>query len=74
MSIYSVNLFSICLSVGNATKGFATYECFHPCLTNINVKIDDAEELTEEEQQEKDELLAEGFKDWNKRDFNQFIR
>ena len=23
------------LSVGNATKGFATYGCFHPCLNII---------------------------------------
>ena len=22
----------VCLSVGNATKGFATYGCFHPCF------------------------------------------
>ena len=25
------------LSVGNATKGFATYGCFHPCLLNENI-------------------------------------
>ena len=37
-------------------------------------KIDEAEELTEEEQQEKEDLLKEGFQDWTKRDFNQFIR
>lgn len=37
-------------------------------------KIDDAEELTEEEQAEKEDLLNEGFREWNKRDFNQFIR
>jgi len=35
--------------------------------------IDDAEALTEEEQSEKDKLAAEGFGDWNKRDFQQFI-
>ncbi|KAG9956058.1 chromatin remodelling complex ATPase chain ISW1, partial [Aureobasidium melanogenum] len=35
--------------------------------------IDDAEPLTEEEQREKDKLAAEGFGDWNKRDFQQFI-
>lgn len=37
-------------------------------------KIDDAEELTEDEQQEKEDLLKEGFSNWSKRDFNQFIR
>ena len=37
-------------------------------------KIDDAEELTEDEVEEKDELLQEGFTNWSKRDFNQFIR
>jgi len=37
-------------------------------------KIDEAEELTEEEQEEKEELLKEGFSNWSKRDFNQFIR
>jgi len=37
-------------------------------------KIDEAEELTEEEQAEKEELLKDGFRDWTKRDFTQFIR
>jgi len=37
-------------------------------------KIDDAEELTEDEHLEKEDLLKEGFSNWNKRDFNQFIR
>ena len=37
-------------------------------------KIDEAEALTEEEQAEKEELLAEGFNNWSKRDFNQFIK
>jgi len=37
-------------------------------------KIDDAEELTEDEQLEKEDLLQEGFTNWTKRDFNQFIR
>ncbi|KAF9812523.1 hypothetical protein IEO21_06162 [Rhodonia placenta] len=36
--------------------------------------IDDAEPLTEEQQQEKEELAAEGFEDWSRRDFQQFIR
>ncbi|KAF2223927.1 chromatin remodelling complex ATPase chain ISW1 [Elsinoe ampelina] len=35
--------------------------------------IDNAEPLTAEEQAEKEELQAEGFGDWNKRDFQQFI-
>merc|ERR1712025_463802 len=33
-----------------------------------------AEELTEEEQEEKEDLLTQGFTNWSKRDFNQFIR
>ncbi|KAK3714510.1 chromatin remodeling complex Adenosinetriphosphatase [Vermiconidia calcicola] len=35
--------------------------------------IDEAEPLTEDEIQEKDSLAEEGFGDWNKRDFQQFI-
>merc|ERR1712025_973205 len=37
-------------------------------------KIDEAAELTEEEQEEKEDLLTQGFTNWSKRDFNQFIR
>merc|ERR1719168_123572 len=37
-------------------------------------KIDDAEELTEDEQMEKEDLLKEGYSGWSKRAFNQFIR
>merc|ERR1719297_42082 len=37
-------------------------------------RIDEAEELTEDEQIEKEDLLKEGFSNWSKRDFNQFIR
>merc|ERR1719460_2488408 len=37
-------------------------------------KIDEAEELTEDEQLEKEDLLKEGYSNWSKRDFNQFIR
>jgi len=37
-------------------------------------KIDEAEELTDDEQLEKEELLKEGYSNWSKRDFNQFIR
>ena len=33
-----------------------------------------AEALTEEELQEKDELIAQGFEDWSRRDFQQFVR
>lgn len=39
-----------------------------------NKKIDDAEQLTEAEQQEKEHLLTMGFNSWNKRDFQQFIK
>lgn len=35
--------------------------------------IDNAEPLTAEEQEEKEQLQEEGFGDWNKRDFQQFI-
>ncbi|KRT79177.1 helicase [Oryctes borbonicus] len=37
-------------------------------------KIDESEPLTEEEQQEKESLLTQGFTNWSKRDFNQFIK
>jgi SWI/SNF-related matrix-associated actin-dependent regulator of chromatin subfamily A member 5 len=37
-------------------------------------KIDEAESLTEQEVQEKEQLLQEGFTDWSKRDFNQFVK
>ncbi|XP_030746084.1 chromatin-remodeling complex ATPase chain Iswi [Sitophilus oryzae] len=37
-------------------------------------KIDESEALTEEEQQEKETLLTQGFTNWSKRDFNQFIK
>merc|ERR1711981_526378 len=37
-------------------------------------KIDEAEELVEDEQEEKEDLLTQGFTNWSKRDFNQFIR
>merc|ERR1711981_561149 len=37
-------------------------------------RIDEADELTEEEQDEKEDLLLQGFTNWSKRDFNQFIR
>eukprot|EP00127_Corallochytrium_limacisporum_P006544 Clim_evm16s230 gene=Clim_evmTU16s230 len=37
-------------------------------------EIDNAEPLTEEEQAEKDKLLEEGFSEWQKRDFNQYIK
>ena len=30
--------------------------------------------MTEEEQAEKEELLKQGFTNWSKRDFNQFIK
>merc|ERR1712110_760592 len=34
-------------------------------------RIDEADELTEEEQEEKEDLLLQGFTNWSKRDFNQ---
>ena len=37
-------------------------------------KTDQAEPLSEEEQAEKEELLKQGFTNWSKRDFNQFIK
>ncbi|XP_059407112.1 probable global transcription activator SNF2L1 isoform X2 [Carassius carassius] len=37
-------------------------------------KIDEAEPLTPEETEEKEKLLTQGFTNWNKRDFNQFIK
>ncbi|KAF2138477.1 uncharacterized protein K452DRAFT_321050 [Aplosporella prunicola CBS 121167] len=36
-------------------------------------EIDDAEPLTEAEKEEKEKLSQEGFPDWNRRDFQQFI-
>lgn len=36
--------------------------------------IDKSEALSEEEAQEKEELLQEGFINWSRRDFNQFIK
>ncbi|XP_059621153.1 chromatin-remodeling complex ATPase chain Iswi-like [Phlebotomus argentipes] len=37
-------------------------------------KIDDAEPLSEDEVVEKETLLTQGFTNWTKRDFNQFIK
>lgn len=37
-------------------------------------KIDESEVLNEDELKEKEELLNEGFTNWSKRDFNQFIK
>jgi SWI/SNF-related matrix-associated actin-dependent regulator of chromatin subfamily A member 5 len=36
-------------------------------------EIDNATALTEEERQEKEELSSQGFGDWNRRDFQQFV-
>ncbi|KPM06895.1 SWI/SNF-like protein 1 [Sarcoptes scabiei] len=36
--------------------------------------IDKSEPLNEDEQQEKEELLQEGFINWSRRDFNQFVK
>lgn len=40
----------------------------------LQKKINKAEPLTAEEIEEKDRLLSEGFGNWNRRDFNQFLR
>ena len=37
-------------------------------------KIDEAEPVSEEELEERDSLLTQGFLNWSKRDFNQFIK
>ncbi|KAI5120574.1 hypothetical protein M0805_002524 [Coniferiporia weirii] len=37
-------------------------------------KIDEAIPLTEEEQAEKEELISQGFENWSRRDFQQFVR
>ncbi|XP_046395303.1 chromatin-remodeling complex ATPase chain Iswi [Ischnura elegans] len=37
-------------------------------------KIDDAQQLSEDEHAEKEKLLTQGFTNWTKRDFNQFIK
>ncbi|XP_076030630.1 nucleosome-remodeling ATPase imitation SWI isoform X2 [Oratosquilla oratoria] len=37
-------------------------------------KIDEAESVTDEEMEERDRLLTQGFQNWSKRDFNQFIK
>lgn len=37
-------------------------------------KIDEADQLSEEEIAEKESLLTQGFTNWTKRDFNQFIK
>lgn len=37
-------------------------------------KIDEADQLTEDEVTEKEVLLSQGFTNWTKRDFNQFIK
>lgn len=35
---------------------------------------DDPQPLAEEEIEEKEQLLSEGFSNWNRRDFNSFVR
>ena len=37
-------------------------------------KIDEAEPLTEEELAEKETLISQGFENWSRRDFQQFVR
>lgn len=38
------------------------------------LKIDEAVPLTEEEQAEKEVLVTQGFENWSRRDFQQFVR
>ncbi|KFO25972.1 SWI/SNF-related matrix-associated actin-dependent regulator of chromatin subfamily A member 5 [Fukomys damarensis] len=38
------------------------------------LKIDEAEPLNDEELEEKEKLLTQGFTNWNERDFNQFVK
>lgn len=45
-----------------------TYGCNRTELVCI------AEPLTEEELAEKEELMQQGFEDWSRRDFQQFVR
>ena len=37
-------------------------------------QIDEAEPLTEAEQEEKEQLATQGFSDWNRRDYQQFVK
>jgi len=41
---------------------------------NAGAEMPEIIELTEEEQAEKEKLLSEGFHDWTKRDFNNYVR
>jgi len=47
-------------------------ELAHSCLSCANAMT--AEPLTEEELAEKEALVAQGFEDWSRRDFQQFVR
>ena len=38
------------------------------------LKIDSTPDLTEEEKEEMEKLLEQGFKEWNRRDFNQYTK
>lgn len=41
----------------------------------MSIQINDADfELTQAEQEEKEKLLSQGFGNWNKRDFQAFLR
>ena len=44
------------------------------CLMILCLQIDEAEPLTEEEERDKLYYLDEGFKNWNKKDFQQFVK
>ena len=50
-----------------------SFHCAVDC-TDTDETLCSAEPLTEEQLAEKEELIAKGFEDWSRRDFQQFIR
>jgi len=52
----------------------ATHEQLEPERKAEQKKIEEAEPLDDEEQLEKEILVAEGFESWSRRDFQQFVR
>ncbi|RKP25337.1 P-loop containing nucleoside triphosphate hydrolase protein [Syncephalis pseudoplumigaleata] len=57
-----------------AEEGGADEETREKERAEEQAKIDEAEPLTEEEQAEKETLQEQGFDDWNRRDFNAFVK
>ncbi|KAF0990376.1 hypothetical protein HZS_6206, partial [Henneguya salminicola] len=43
-------------------------------ISELQKKIDEAEPLTVEQVEEKERLLSQGFSNWNRKEFNQFLR